>query len=574
MNKQNFNFNYSVSSNPYDRNKDAANALKWREKEGNIFTLSEDIKYGYAFCNCFHHDGVFFWNVDKTDINIKSANIISIDLDAVKYPYSEFYEIMSTSEIVPTIIYTTANDGVSKHGETYTNRYRVIYIIDGSILNNTLYKTIHQNIKKEIELITEDKNIFNDNTDCSVSHFFAGNTNTNIIENNEIYSLKWLIDRYSINAQNTQVLNNSLTINTQNENISKNGYISKMLDKKINDIKSDTQSHNKEEERNIIQLCDTFSEIENEPFIKDYYQMNIKELINKYISVYPSFESTQLHFNEIDPFVYLPSDYTEITRKWGYEEIECNGNIINIMRIHKSKDGERRRKTLFINLLLRKRIYPNITFCHLLFNAVYELFYYIDNVNFKDGYEDKINKNEIAQITVNAFFAHNSIKNREIRKYKINPLYCANHNISKRQCNMSKINKEKNTQKQKALEELRALYDEKMTDEQNLNILNEHLEKSINIRTFKRYKKELRITKNKKRNINDMERNNKNTESANIERTSPQITMMGQSTTKDRTEQQSVNKYPFWLICYNVPKFEKMDKLYYVPTPKNYMPFV
>lgn len=562
MNKQVFNFNFSVSVSVYNRNTDKANILKYKEINGDIFLLAEYIKNGYAYTNCFYHDVELFSNREKSSNNIKSANIISIDLDAVKYTYEDFINLMEQTEINPNIVYTTANNGKRKKDEKFTNRYRVIYITDKPIYNNNLYCNIQQNIKKEIELITEDRNIFNDNTDKSISHFFAGNINTNLIIDNNIYSLKWLTDRYNINEENTHVniikSSKNLNTNKQSDNTSKKGYISKLITNKIEYIKSIIQLNNKKEEESIIQMYDTFSEIENNEFINDYYIMSISQLINKYIRVYKSIECTQLEYDEITPFLYLPSDYTEIKRKGGYLKIDINGNIINTQRIHKIKDGEGRRKTLFTNLLLRRQIYPNISFCHLLFNAVFELYYYIDNVNFKDGIEDKITKYELAEIAVNAYFADIRINNTEQRKYKVNDIYCIKHNITKRQCNMKKLNDDRNTRKEEIKNLMRKLYDNNLKDDENLKVLNDYLNKSISIATFKRYKKEMGLYKNKQIKCTNMAKDNKKTENANNKPISAHNGLTDIFTTENNTEQHRANKCPFRLNCYNVPKFSNI----------------
>lgn len=558
MNKQVFNFNFSVSESEYNRNTDKANILKYKEINGDIFLLAEYIKNGYAYTNCFYHDVELFSNREKSSNNVKSANIISIDLDAVKYTYEDFINLMEQTEINPNIVYSTANNGKRKKDEKYTNRYRVIYITDKPIYNNNLYCYIHQNIKREIELITEDRNIFNDNTDKNISHFFAGNKDTKITIYNNIYSLKWLTDRYNINEENTHVNKQIIKENTLKDINSKKGYISKLISKKIEYIKSIIQLNNKKKGKSIIQMYDTFSEIENNEFINDYYVMSISQLINKYISIYKSIESTQLEYDDQLPYINLPSDYTEIRRKGGYLKIDINGNIINTQRIRKIKDGEGRRKTLFTNLLLRRQIYPNISFCHLLFNAVFELYYYVDNVNFKDGIEDKITKFELAEIAVNAYFADIRINNTEQRKYKANDLYCIKHNITKRQCNMKKLNDDRNTRKEEIKIIMRELYDKNLKDDENLKVLNEHLNKSISIATFKRYKKEMGLYKNKQIKCTNMAKDNKKTENANNKPISAHNGLTDIFTTENNTEQQRANKCPFRLNCYNVPKFSNI----------------
>lgn len=506
MNKD-FYFNFSVSVRTYDRNKDNAAFLQWREINGNITTLSDYITEGYAYCNTFYHEeGKTFGNTFKKDENVKSANLICLDLDAVKYPYDDFVTLMEQTEIMPNIVYTTQNNGYFKPNkdEEYNNRYRAIYVIDEPIYNDTLYKAVHQSIKNEVRIITQDKNIFNDNSDNNISHFFAGCKGASITTDENIYSLSWLMQRYDISTDNEKsaTRNNNKgdesdnQFNNKDEETPQDGvkhtYITDFLTIKLNDLKSANHSNKKEEEKkSIIKMDVTFSESENQ-FIEDYYKLSFSDLIHEYIRTYPSVECTQIDYDDTTEIITLPSDYTEIKRRWYIEEFEMtNGDVIKWSNVCKTRNGEGRRNLLFKNLLLRKRILPTISFCHLLLNAVYEVHYFIDNTDVND----KITKQQIAQITVNAFFAEDRMtKVQEKRKYIINGLYCAKHGISKRTLNMQHLNKNEVSEKQNNMEAIKRIYNPNYTDAQNLSILSD---KGVNIslRTFKRYKKEMGLSK-------------------------------------------------------------------------------
>ena len=130
--------------------------------------------------------------------------MVCLDLDAVKYTYTDFCALMEQTEIYPNIVYTTANNGKFKQnkGELYNNRYRVIYVVDEPIINKDLYTQIQQSIKLEISLLTGDNCIWNDTKDKAVSHFFAGCKNCSITTDKQPYNLAWLMDRYTINTPN------------------------------------------------------------------------------------------------------------------------------------------------------------------------------------------------------------------------------------------------------------------------------------------------------------------------------------------------------------------------------------
>lgn len=519
MNKD-FYFNFSVSTRPYDRNKDDAAYIQWHETNGTITTLSDYITQGIAYCNCFYHEEcTTFGNGLKNGKNVKSANLICIDLDAVKYPYQEFVSVMEQTEIMPNIVYTTQNNGKFKYDwETYNNRYRVIYVVDEAIYNNALYKEVHQAIKNEIRIITEDKNVFNDNTDDNVSHFFAGAKNTTITTDENIYSLSWLMERYGISTENGNIKRNnnkeeetqSATRNNNKDEETpqsdnhfnndgdstpqdgvKHTYITDYFRRKLNEFQSATRYNIKKERKSIIQSSCTFSE-EEERFIQDYYNLSFSDLIHEYIRTYPSIECTQIDYDDTTEIITLPSDYTEIKRRWYLEEVEKdNGQTYNLGNVHKTRNGEGRRNLLFKNLLIRKRILPQISFCHLLLNAVYEVHYFIDN----SDVNDKITKQQIAQIAVNAFFAEDRMtKVQEKRKYIINGLYCAKHGISKKAQAIKIINEKKATTKQNNMEQIKTLYNPNISDTQNLQLLAEN-GVNISLRTYKQYKKEMGLSK-------------------------------------------------------------------------------
>ena len=79
-----FRFNLSVSTNPYDRNEDESKTgyLQWKETTTTIDGLQHYILHNYAFCHCFNHYGSTFTNSQKTQKNLKAANMVMLDLDA------------------------------------------------------------------------------------------------------------------------------------------------------------------------------------------------------------------------------------------------------------------------------------------------------------------------------------------------------------------------------------------------------------------------------------------------------------------------------------------------------------
>lgn len=528
----NFKFGYSISVNEYDRTKNEKETykLRWKEREGTTTTLINDIKNNRAFCPCFLHNDDTFSNKDKSDSNLKSTNFIIYDMDAVKLTARNFYSLMVATEIPPTIVYTTANNGKFKEGknEIYNNRYRVIYLLDAPIFNATFYKQIHQTLKSEICSTIDDKNIYNDNSDSSVSHFYAGNKNAEVYSGESVLSLAWLCDRYGISlsgnkkvsdgyitsankkVQDRQIISHEQG-NDDNENkggrdryiisheddVNKHGnYIQYLFNQRINKLNEGGRDRQiiKKEREHYMSIATT---LDNSEFVRDYYNLSVKKIIEKYISAYPSIEFSQVEYDATQAYYMVPSDYIEIKRKWHYREIEKeNGDTYRVTEIERCKNGQGRRRRLFLNLIIRRLIEPSLTFEHLLFNGVYELHHFIDNSD-KD---DIITKKEVAEIAINAYFEDiekwSKLKNYHKPKYKVNKEWCNAHGVKPRQ-QAIKVRGELNRQaKEKKWLEVDHYYNPSLTNNGNIELLKANgIE--IGLTALKEYKKSRGYTKSK-----------------------------------------------------------------------------
>lgn len=180
--------------------------------------------------------------------------------------------------------------------------------------------------------------------------------------------------------------------------------------------------------------------------------------------------------------VKTPSEYYELRRPFctvdGYTK--------------RLKDGERRRKQLFTNLKLRKQITPSLTLQNLLYNAVFEMVFYIDNK------EDSITKYEIAQTVVNAYFAE-YVTDKKVKctpkKFKIDPIFCSENNIPKKCAAMLYLNEKREEQREKNLKIFAENYDHEKTDKENFDIMKSKGLTAKSFQTFKKYKEQLGMTK-------------------------------------------------------------------------------
>ena len=347
-------------------------------------------------------------------------------------------ELVSGLRYTPTIAYTTYNHHQNGKG----NRYRLLYLFRIAISDTEVYKCIYQYLISNLG--------FKLNDNC------GGNATQAIYGSNEQCQIIQTKNTYSIEDFDIDI-----------------------------PIGNGHSNYIRKEERNIIELE---SPIQDNDYINDFWNMSYGDLLLKYSDTYPIFEHTPLEDVDDDtPFIMLPSDYIEIKRYWCTETVyDENGNKrYNVSRARKIRDGERRRKKLFINGILRRKMVKNISFAHLLNCMVYELYHYIENS------KDRITKKELYEITLNVFHSnidkYDGFHGNNKRKFIVNDKYCIKHNLNRKQ--VRNISRKLITYNQ-----IGELYDFNLTDKQNVEQFKEY-GLDISIKTLQRFRKEMGITK-------------------------------------------------------------------------------
>lgn len=347
-------------------------------------------------------------------------------------------ELVSGLRYTPTIAYTTYNHRQNGKG----NRYRLLYLFRIAISDTEVYKCTYQYLTSNLGFKLKDN--------C------GGNATQAIYGSNEQCQIIQTENTYSIEDFDIDV-----PIGNGHSN-----YIIK-------------------EERNIIGLE---SPIQNQEYINDFWNMAYYDLLMKYSNTYPIFEHTPLEDVDDDtPFIMLPSDYIEIKRYWFMEAIydENGDKRYSVSRVKKIKDGEHRRKKLFLNGLFRRIMVNDLSFEHLLNNMVYELYHYIDNS------KDRITKKDLFDISVNIYKSdidnYNGLIKRDKRKFIVNNKYCVKHNLNRKQVrNISR--------KVITYNKIGELYDFNLTDKENVEAFKEY-GLTISTKTLQRFRKEMGISK-------------------------------------------------------------------------------
>lgn len=431
----NFNFEVSYSNVNYNA-KPTSEEIKHMHfaiSKTNVNEFVDKISKGYAYCAVYNTDefGISF----KKDSNFAYTQVISVDIDKTTISLNEALKSLHTT---PTIAYNTFSNGMN---DLYC--YRLVYVFEKPIetVKNAKLYTLALN-----EVVGEELNVKTDSNASKTSQYFNGTNDSKVFVSDCIYELN---------------------------------------DFKLDNIKEDNikvSSKYIQEEHNNIGLSDTF---ENDTtLIKDYWKLKLTEFLYKYDPIMPNIQNSKLEIpSEDEPFIDIPSDYREIKRYW-YLLVDEKGHKLDYIK--KIRDGEGRRKKLFLNGIIRRLINPQITFENMLHNIVWEFVTYMVN----DG--NKITKTilwNIVKDVMNADLARYSTLGTTSRKWMVNPYFSTKYGMSKREV----INKFKHNKKQYIGE----FYDCSLNDKENIEKMKEY-GFEISLITLKRWRKENNITKYKK----------------------------------------------------------------------------
>lgn len=387
-------FEVSISTQSYsDKNLIKWNSVEYQRQSITFEEFGRLIKEGRCFCHSFKTRGLLFGLAEKTDKNFLSADMVFVDIDDCDIDMNDFVGRLTKK---PTLYYTTPNNHTEK--SNYKYRFRLCYLFCLPIYTvesyHSLYDGIVESIKQDIQGL-----VIKDNCGRTPSQQFSGNAKADC----ELHVLDNVFSFSDFPSQNNNASSSSsLLISNGNPAASQ-----KKEDGEVKDIDGIT--------------------IIDKDFICDINSLSPYDLIDKYKAKYQYFTHAELHYK--NGYALIPSDYQEIYRQNYIDSfIKNNGDEIKFSVVKKLRDGDGRRKKLYIAGLIMKKILPSITFEHLLYNLICERTYYYDN-------SDRVLSNKVL-----ANIARNVVKKplediqlqskRKKRKFEVDKSYCALHGIS------------------------------------------------------------------------------------------------------------------------------------------------
>lgn len=397
----------------------------------SVHELLSKLAQGYCIAHVFGHGNTFTMK-EKNNANFTSASFVSVDVDDSSV---DMYTYIQGLIHKPSIAYTTFSNQVE--GKGY--RFRLIYVLSDKVTTVERYKDCYEYFTNGLNL--------KDNCMQSVAQFIIGTSqNAETYTSDEVYSV-----------EDIPTLRHS------------NSIIKEMR-------------HSNSIIKEAVKI--------DEAFLADFYTMKYSDFLMKYKEVYPFFTSTPLPtVSEDVPYILLPSDYIEIKRYWCVDKvINDNGEVERTYynRVRRLKDGQGRRKKLYINAILRRMMVEDITVEYLITMLANELYYYVNNS------VDKITKQDIVTIASNAIRADlkefNSLRVQKHSTFVVNPSYCFKYGCNKKSAS--------NIAKKMILRDMIGeLYDCSKTDKENLKVMEENGVKVSRMSLY-RFKQEQGLTKN------------------------------------------------------------------------------
>lgn len=313
----NYEFDVSISTVAYKHKPGCTDymRMKFKKEHLSLQEFIEKITLGHSFCHIYKD------NIRKK-VNFLYTYIICIDVDEYNVSMQDFVNGIETHK--PTFAYTTFSNGTDG-----LFSFRLVYCFDSRIKSE--FERLYLAICNDISL-TDNK----DNCGKVTSQLMNGNSlpNVQVYQSDIIYSITdFLIQEADDLSEESDIFNPDISIG---RDVSTGSLIS-AIDRQtiINDLNKDTRG-----------------------FIRKY---------SRYAAI---ITESELHYNE-SGYCLLDDDYLKL-----FDRIYWSNKKSHIVRF---KDKEQRRKRLYIDGCMIRKIKPDICFGELLYNLVIRREYYYDN---------------------------------------------------------------------------------------------------------------------------------------------------------------------------------------------------
>lgn len=363
--------------------------MKFCKQRITLSQFEELVRDGRTFAYCFNDGGKVFRTTDKTKENFRYTEVICYDMDYFDTPMDSYIKQLPYK---PTLAYTTYSNGME--GEGF--RFRLMYVFNEPIIGVDDY------VRTYAAIATANKLTITDNCMEGVAQCFIGNGSSGV----EVYRSDLVYSLSDFPIEDNDLLGVSL-------------YNQKAVSKgKTGERK---RGNGRKPKKDVPQL--------DAAFAKALAELSEEDFMDAYRDVYPYFDHSELILSEDSHYFTYPEDYYAIIRRWEKTRVRwgSNGRPKKCSRIVRWKDGEHRRRKLYMTARVMKTIRPDISLEHLVYNLVFERYFYYDN---KDGV---LTNEELIKAARNAFRYDGKVNTTKHPKFSLNKPYWAERGMNANQ---------------------------------------------------------------------------------------------------------------------------------------------
>jgi hypothetical protein len=421
--------------------------VTYQRKEITIGELKSLIRQGYIFSHNFTTDNQPFKQVNRKKENFKNTSVVVFDIDKEISPMSEY---VSRLPMQPTVAYTTFSN--CKPEKDYLNCFRLMYVFDSLISNQDEYEYLYDTIKR-----MNGMNDLKDNCCRTVSQCFIGSSRDCLITGIDKVYKKGDFGSYEITGK--------CHFNEREQHES--------------NMNRMTLS-----ERNI-----------NSTDIDIFFELSYGDYLERMHGRYELIEHSYIpEVSEDKPRILLPDGYIETVTSYylDYQRDGDTGELLKVTsRYREIRDGEGRRKKLFLNGMLRKWIKPEMCFEEILYNMVWEFFHHYDwkGIAKKDLFSKAKEVESTPKEGYTKLYEKAVAYQRKKRKggWMVNPAYCDKNGKTKTEVRRQSI-------KGFNYEKIGEFYDCGKSIKENISLLaTEGI--LISESTLKRFRKDMGLTR-------------------------------------------------------------------------------
>lgn len=383
------NFILSISTCGFAQKPKNYSKISFTQKTVTLPQIVDVIRNGHLFCG--QMDDTCFPIAYKVSEHFVGTNVVSIDIDDCDCSMRDYMETLSYT---PTIAYETFSN--LQEGKGY--RFRFLYVFS-DFLNANDYRRMYYAICTANHI---DK--YNDtHTASPYQKIWGTSKDKDIMDNGIVYS----VSSFSEYASNCPV---------------PIPYIRKK------------RENNKQLERDTPKFNDlAFEELWNNG--------NDIDILTR-MRYYHTSECTQIEWKDGELWRDLEdTNYYQVRRKWEMSLVFNGGKYQRVPVDHQLKNGENRRKKIFLSLIRRRLIQPTVTLEHMCYAALYELYFFIDNTDHED-YVSRTQLLQIAQSAMNTDLERYRETLRETKHFMVNRTEAHKQGMTSRQA-VAKANRER-----------------------------------------------------------------------------------------------------------------------------------